>query len=84
MQILRGTLGLHQSAVIHRDLKPKNILVQPNGLVKIVDFGIAKVLDENKPELTTYGTIMGSPQYLAPEVAKGKRHLSSLIFGLWE
>lgn len=72
MQILRGTLGLHQSAVIHRDLKPKNILVQPNGLVKIVDFGIAKVLDENKPELTTYGTIMGSPQYLAPEVAKGK------------
>jgi eukaryotic-like serine/threonine-protein kinase len=62
----------HVKAVIHRDLKPPNILVQPNGRPKVLDFGIARVTDPDDPSLagqTRVGQIMGTPAYMSPEQA---------------
>jgi hypothetical protein len=55
--------------VVHRDVKPSNIMVLPNGRVKLTDFGIAQSTDD--PRLTTSGVLIGSPTYLAPEVIRG-------------
>ncbi|RME18295.1 MAG: serine/threonine protein kinase [Bdellovibrio sp.] len=70
-QILSGTKALHEKGIIHRDLKPHNVIIQRNGTSKIVDFGIAKVMEEtvssNKKE-----KVIGSVYYLAPEVLRGK------------
>ncbi len=60
----------HRSHVVHRDVKPGNILVTPDNHVKITDFGIARVADQ--APLTKTGQVMGTAQYLAPEQATGK------------
>jgi serine/threonine protein kinase len=65
----------HRQGVIHRDLKPSNILLTPDGVPKIMDFGIAKRSDFTR-DLTATGVILGTPGYLAPEQAEGR---SSLI-----
>ena len=57
----------HEQGVIHRDLKPSNILINRDGLVKIVDFGIASATSGTDSTLTQTGSIVGSPAYLAPE-----------------
>ncbi len=59
----------HEDGVIHRDLKPDNILVTPDGLVKVVDFGLARHVDRER--LTQSGAIMGTLRYMAPEQVKG-------------
>jgi serine/threonine-protein kinase len=59
----------HNAGVVHRDVKPGNILITPTGQVKITDFGIAKAI-ENSP-VTRTGMVMGTAQYLAPEQALG-------------
>jgi len=62
----------HDKGIIHRDIKPANIIVQPDGVAKIIDFGIAKVLDgEGKAGLTKTSAIIGSLHYIAPERFKG-------------
>jgi eukaryotic-like serine/threonine-protein kinase len=61
----------HTAGIVHRDVKPSNIMVLPNGRVKITDFGIAQSTDD--PRLTTSGTLVGSPAYLAPEVIRGEQ-----------
>jgi len=61
----------HQEGVLHRDLKPQNVLVDPSGQPKITDFGLAKQLGEDS-ELTTSGQILGTPSYTAPEQALGE------------
>jgi eukaryotic-like serine/threonine-protein kinase len=62
----------HANLVIHRDLKPSNILVAPNGQVKLLDFGIAKLLEENASANTTLtGLAALTPEYAAPEQARG-------------
>ncbi|MBT4761509.1 MAG: protein kinase [Bdellovibrionaceae bacterium] len=71
-QMLDGLSALHKQGIIHRDLKPKNIIYGNNHKIKIVDFGIAKMVESQEMELTQMGVIVGSPRYLAPEVAKGK------------
>lgn len=60
----------HQQGIVHRDLKPANILVAPEGVLKVADFGLAKLLDQ-EGDRTVSGTIVGTPTYMAPELAEG-------------
>jgi eukaryotic-like serine/threonine-protein kinase len=69
--VLRGLEATHERGIIHRDLKPANIFLTRDGGVKIVDFGVAKVLDSPNLE-TTLGSIVGTPSYLAPEQLRGQ------------
>lgn len=65
----------HEHGVIHRDIKPSNILRNANGLVKVIDFGIAKMLDDPAySALTMSGTAIGTPKYMAPEQMRAQRH----------
>jgi serine/threonine protein kinase len=71
LQVANGMAAAHNQDVIHRDLKPSNILMNDNGLVKIVDFGIASATSNTDSTLTKTGSIIGTPAYLSPERAKG-------------
>jgi eukaryotic-like serine/threonine-protein kinase len=84
-QLIDGIEAAHEKDIVHRDLKPANIKITPEGVVKILDFGLAKAMDpaplsgsnaENSPTLTigatAVGTILGTAGYMAPEQAKGK------------
>ncbi len=71
LQVANGMAAAHAQEVIHRDLKPSNILMNPDGLVKIVDFGIASASSVSDATLTKTGSIIGTPAYLSPERAKG-------------
>ena len=70
MQICEGIATAHDSYIIHRDIKPQNIMILDSGLVKITDFGIAMAL--NSTQLTQTNSVMGSVHYLPPEQASGK------------
>ncbi|MCJ0939229.1 Stk1 family PASTA domain-containing Ser/Thr kinase [Mammaliicoccus sciuri] len=70
LQILKGIAHAHHHRIIHRDIKPQNILMTKNGTLKILDFGIARALSETALTETNY--VMGSVQYLSPEQAKGQ------------
>ena len=70
LQITSGMSVAHDSYIIHRDIKPQNILILENGLVKITDFGIAMAM--NSTQLTQTNSVMGSVHYLPPEQASGK------------
>lgn len=70
LQITDGIGAAHESYIIHRDIKPQNIMILQNGLVKITDFGIAMAL--NGTQLTQTNSVMGSVHYLPPEQASGK------------
>ena len=70
MQITEGLSVAHDSYIIHRDIKPQNIMILENGLVKITDFGIAMAM--NSTQLTQTNSVMGSVHYLPPEQASGK------------
>lgn len=70
LQITNGLSVAHDSYIIHRDIKPQNILILENGLVKITDFGIAVAI--NSTQLTQTNSVMGSVHYLPPEQASGK------------
>ena len=69
LQILAALRVAHQQGVIHRDVKPQNILMQPDGKLKVADFGIASAGGDT--EMTEAGSIVGTAQYLAPEQARG-------------
>lgn len=69
-QLTSGLAHAHDAYIIHRDIKPQNILIEDNGLVKITDFGIAMAL--NSTQLTQTNSVMGSVHYLPPEQANGK------------
>ena len=84
-QLIDGIEAAHEKNIIHRDLKPANIKITPEGVVKILDFGLAKAMDPNPPSggnaansptltigATAVGTILGTAGYMAPEQAKGK------------
>lgn len=70
LQITDGMSVAHDSYIIHRDIKPQNIMILENGLVKIMDFGIAMAM--NATQLTQTNSVMGSVHYLPPEQANGK------------
>ncbi len=73
-KICEAVLYAHQNLVIHRDIKPSNILVQEDGTVKLLDFGIAKVFeeDENDKFVTRTGMRVMTPEYASPEQVKGE------------
>ncbi|MEY4545436.1 MAG: hypothetical protein RL685_1631 [Pseudomonadota bacterium] len=72
-QVARGLDEAHAAQVVHRDLKPENIFLvkEPPLLVKIVDFGIAKQMDNTSGLQTALGTLLGTPAYMSPEQADG-------------
>ncbi|HLS02422.1 MAG TPA: serine/threonine-protein kinase, partial [Beutenbergiaceae bacterium] len=69
-QTARGLHYAHMAGVVHRDVKPSNLLITPDGYVKITDFGIA--IGANQAPMTAAGMVMGTAQYLPPEQAMGK------------
>jgi eukaryotic-like serine/threonine-protein kinase len=71
MPVLEALAYAHAHGVIHRDVKPGNILVAKDGRVKVTDFGIAKAA-QNASDLTTTGTVLGTAQYLSPEQVQGQ------------
>jgi WD40 repeat protein/tRNA A-37 threonylcarbamoyl transferase component Bud32 len=70
VDVCRGLDYAHKQGIVHRDVKPANIRVRPDGSVKIVDFGIARVLDATN--LTATGLVLGTPSYMAPEMLEGR------------
>jgi Tol biopolymer transport system component len=85
-QIAEGLEAAHELGIVHRDLKPANIKLRPDGLVKVLDFGLAKALEPapatapilsvsptiTSPAMTHLGVILGTAAYMAPEQAKGQ------------
>jgi len=70
-QVAEGLECAHQRGIIHCDLKPENILITPDGVAKVVDFGLAKSLRGNASRVTQEGTILGTPTYMSPEQCEG-------------
>ena len=79
-QLAEGLAKAHQAGIVHRDLKPENIIISEDGFIKILDFGLAKLLPEGDvgAEVSTLaretipGTILGTVGYMSPEQAKGE------------
>ena len=69
LQICSGLEAAHASGLVHRDVKPRNLLLRQDGVLKIADFGIARAAESTR--LTEIGTILGTAAYLAPEQAEG-------------
>jgi eukaryotic-like serine/threonine-protein kinase len=74
-QACEGLEYAHRHAVIHRDVKPGNLLINPDGHVKLADFGIAKAAEDSK--ITQIGSVLGTAAYLSPERAKGQEATES-------
>ena len=70
-QICRALEVAHAEGVIHRDIKPQNIVVEPSGFLKVMDFGIARLANPKGKGLTEAGTSIGTPDYMSPEQLSG-------------
>ena len=85
IQITGALSAAHQAHLVHRDIKPENIMVRPDGYVKVLDFGLAKLVEQKnksilsseeptvRQNLTAKGVILGTVNYMSPEQAKGER-----------
>lgn len=73
IDIATGMTVAHQVGVVHRDLKPANIMINNDGLLKVLDFGVAAAQKEGDTQLTKTGYVIGSPKYMAPEQILGKK-----------
>jgi serine/threonine protein kinase len=69
-QICRGLRYAHSKEIIHRDIKPQNVLIDKNNVVRVTDFGIAKIISQN--DITVTGVTVGTPEYMSPEQAGGQ------------
>ena len=69
-QLVRALEVAHEQGIIHRDIKPQNLVVQPDGVLKVMDFGIAR-LTERPKGMTRTGMVVGTPEYMAPEQLLG-------------
>src|SRR5205085_2084283 len=84
IQIAGALEEAHAASIIHRDIKPENVMIRRNGHVKVLDFGLAKLIERQEPELTDTeavtralvqtdaGLVLGTSQYMSPEQARGK------------
>lgn len=70
LELVGALEAAHRQGIVHRDVKPSNVMLLPTGAVKLADFGIASVKDH--PSLTSTGQVLGSPSYMAPEQALGQ------------
>ena len=73
-EIAKGLYAIHSQGIIHRDIKPDNIMISSDGEIKITDFGVAKHLHEDL-SLTKTGTTQGTPLYISPEQAMGQKKI---------
>ena len=84
LQTTAALAAAHSAGIIHRDIKPENIMVRPDGLVKVLDFGLAKLIEAQAPSTdsgartiakanTDPGTVMGTAAYMSPEQARGQK-----------
>ena len=82
IHIANALCGAHEAHIIHRDIKPENIMIRPDGFVKILDFGLAKLVEQKavgfeastvKQNQTAKGLILGTVNYMSPEQAKGEK-----------
>ena len=71
-QMLEGINYAHKKTVVHRDIKPSNFMLTPDGKIKILDFGIAKILSDNNMNMTKEGQKIGTIPYMSPEQIQGK------------
>ena len=92
VQMLESVSYVHEQNLVHRDIKPSNFMISPKGVVKLLDFGIAKNTDKTSAEYTQTGTMqnMGTPMYMSPEQIKstkdvtGQSDIYSLGVVLWQ
>src|SRR5262245_47900709 len=71
-QIASGLARAHERGIVHRDVKPANIFLTSEGTVKVLDFGIARLVDETQLQMTRAGTTLGTVAYMSPEQARGE------------
>jgi len=77
LQILKGVEHAHEASILHRDLRPANVLVSESGILKVADFGTSRLLEKSHAT-----TVIGSPPYMAPEQFKGRAVLASDIYSV--
>jgi serine/threonine-protein kinase len=70
-EVAQALAHAHEAGVLHRDLKPENVMVREDGALKLMDFGIAKILDRDE-KMTMTGALVGSPAHMAPEIIEGE------------
>ena len=68
LQTAQGLQGAHAKPIVHRDIKSANLMVTPQGQVKVMDFGLAQLAEQSR--LTKTATMLGTPAYMSPEQAK--------------
>ena len=71
--VLRALEYSHQAGIVHRDIKPGNVMVTRNGDIKVMDFGIARAMSDAQATMTQTAQVIGTAQYLSPEQARGER-----------
>ena len=75
LDLADGLAYAHEQGVLHRDIKPQNVLLDEEGAGRLTDFGLAKLQEDDAASLTASGALLGTPAYMAPEQANGTKRL---------